>query len=74
MNSIFFNKHDEHKYDPIMKYIIDPTVAEAFAAWKAVVFGKDLGLYNYVILDGNALEIVHTPRREDQTWAKYREI
>lgn len=50
-----------------MIFIIDPTVAEAFAALKAVAFGRDLGLHN-VILEGDVLEIVHALRREDSTW------
>lgn len=38
-------------------YIIDPTMAQAFVAWKALLFGRDLGLRN-VILEGDALDIV----------------
>jgi hypothetical protein len=49
-----------------MKFIIDPTMGEAFAAWKAMVFGRNLGLHN-VILEDDALEIVHALRREDPT-------
>jgi len=40
MNSIFFNQHDEHKSDPIIKCITDPTMAEAFAACKAEFLAK----------------------------------
>lgn len=53
-----------------MKYITDPTVVEAFAAWRTVGFGRDLGLRN-VITEDDALEIVYALRREDPTWSMY---
>jgi hypothetical protein len=41
-------------------YIIDPaTMAEIYAAWNAVFFGRDLGIRN-VIMEGDALKIVHS--------------
>lgn len=51
-------------------YITNPTVADAFFAWKAVEFGRDLGIQN-TILEGNALDIVHALRKEEQSWSRY---
>jgi hypothetical protein len=40
-------------------FIIDPTTtAETYAAWNAVFFGRDLGIRD-VIMEGDALKIVH---------------
>jgi hypothetical protein len=36
-----------------------------YLAWKAVFFGRDLGLQN-VIMEGDALKIVHVFLTEDQ--------
>lgn len=44
-------------------FIRDPTVAEAMAAWKAVVFCSELG-FQRVIFEGDALEIVNALRQE----------
>jgi len=38
-----------------IKYIIDSIVAEAFAAWKAVIFCKNLGLHN-ILLKGDVFK------------------
>lgn len=38
-------------------FIIDPTIAEAVAAWKAIVFYCEQG-FQRLILEGDALEIV----------------
>jgi ribonuclease HI len=50
--------------------ITDPATAEAYAAWKAVQFGRDLGLPK-VILEGDALVIVQALQKEDPSWHKY---
>jgi hypothetical protein len=39
-------------------YITDPTMTEAYVAWKIVFFGRDLSLQNF-ILEGDAMEIIH---------------
>lgn len=41
-------------------------MVETYAAWKAVVFYRDLGLLN-VIMEGDALEIVHVLCKEEQS-------
>lgn len=46
------------------RYISNPSVAEAFGAKLCVVFGLFLGLKN-VVLEGDALEVVHAISRED---------
>jgi hypothetical protein len=51
-------------------YITNPIVADAIFAWKAVEFGKDLGIQN-IILEGNALDIVHALLKEEQFWSRY---
>jgi hypothetical protein len=50
-------------------YITNLTMIEAYVDWKAVIFGRDLGLQN-VIMKGNALKIVHIFQTEDQSWYK----
>lgn len=50
-------------------YIIDLTMEEAFEAWKAVLFGIDLGLGN-VILESDALEIVNSLMKDGQSWSR----
>lgn len=46
------------------KYITDPTTVEAFATWKTVLFGRNLGLCN-VNFGGNALTIVQAFKKDD---------
>ncbi|GLT53412.1 hypothetical protein SLA2020_266820 [Shorea laevis] len=45
-------------------FIMDPTTAEAYAAWQAMVFGRDLGLYK-VQLERDALAIVQVLQNDD---------
>lgn len=47
----------------LKQFIIDPTTAEAYAAWKAMKFSKDLGLQS-AQLEGDALKIVTTLQME----------
>jgi len=44
---------------------IEHTITVAFAAWKAVKFGIDLGMQN-IMLEGD-----HDVRREEQSWSRY---
>lgn len=48
------------------QFIIDPTTAEAYFAWKAVKFNKDLGI-RIILLEEDALEIVNVLRMERQS-------
>jgi hypothetical protein len=50
-------------------YITNLTMIEAYVDWKAVIFGRDLGLQN-VIMKGITLKIVHIFQTEDQLWYK----
>jgi hypothetical protein len=50
-------------------YITNLTIIEAYVDWKAVIFGRDLGLQN-VIMKGNTPKIVHIFQTEDQLWYK----
>lgn len=43
-------------------YIFNPTVIEAFVAWKVVEFSRDLEL-QHVIMEGDALKIVQDLRK-----------
>jgi hypothetical protein len=52
------------------QFIVDCVVAEAYAAWNAVEFSKDLGMLK-IILKGDALEIVNALRMEEQSWSRY---
>jgi hypothetical protein len=47
-------------------YIIKPTIT----TWKVVEFGRNLGIHN-IILEDNAMEVVHVFRKENQSWSKY---
>lgn len=49
-----------------MRFIIDQTVSEAYAAWKAVAFCRHLSLRS-VILKGDTLKIVNTLHMEEQS-------
>lgn len=53
-----------------ISYIIDPTMAETYAAWNAVFFGRDLGIRN-VIMEGDALKIIHAFQTKDQLLQRY---
>jgi hypothetical protein len=44
-------------------FSIDPIVAEAVAAWKAVKFCRDVGLQQ-VFIEGDALKIIHALGQE----------
>lgn len=52
------------------RYITNPTMVEAYTAWNVVLFGIDLGLH-YIILEGDALEVVQAFKKEDQLWQRY---
>jgi hypothetical protein len=54
-------------------FIVDPVVAEAVAAWKAVSFSRDLGLQR-VIFKGDALEIVNALGQESPCWSRYGQV
>jgi ribonuclease HI len=54
----------------IKQFIVDPAVAEAYAALKAVEFCCDLGLWN-ILLEGDALEIVNALLLDDPSWSRY---
>jgi hypothetical protein len=45
-------------------------MAEAYAAWNAVFFGRDLGVRN-IILEGDALEVVQIFQKEYPLWQRY---
>lgn len=38
--------------------------------WKVVEFGRSLGIHN-IILEDNAMKVVHAFRKEDQSWSRY---
>ncbi|XP_062164875.1 pentatricopeptide repeat-containing protein At1g12300, mitochondrial-like [Alnus glutinosa] len=46
-----------------LSYIIDPTTAEAMAAWYAASLGKEVGGVS-IILEGDSLEVVSALRKE----------
>lgn len=48
------------------QFIVDRVVAEAYAAWNAVEFSRDLGMLK-IILKGDALEIVNALRMHGRT-------
>lgn len=54
-------------------YITDLTMAEAYATWKAVLFGKDPSLRN-AILEGDFMKIVQAFCKEDQLWQRYSNL
>lgn len=54
----------------IVPFIIDSTIAEAVAAWKAVEFYRNLGILR-LILEDDALEVVHTLWQEVSCWSQY---
>jgi hypothetical protein len=39
------------------RYLTNPTMAKAHAAWKAMVFDRHLGMLN-ILLEGDVLEVV----------------
>jgi phosphotransferase system IIA component len=45
----------------VVPFIVDPTLAEAMAAWQAVQFCCDMG-FQRVVLVGNSLTIISTLR------------
>lgn len=51
-------------------YVIEPNVAEAFAAWNEVEFSKNLGVQN-IILEGDALERGHVFQKEGQSCLRF---
>lgn len=57
----------------VVPFIIDPTTAEAVAAWKAVAFCSDLG-FQLVIFEGDALEIVNALRQDSPCWSRYGQM
>jgi ribonuclease HI len=54
-------------------FIIDPTIAEAISAWKAIVFCKNLGL-QYIFLEGDTMKIVNNFRQENSCWNQYDQL
>jgi len=50
----------------LKQFIVDPTIVEAYAAWKMLEFNKDLSMLN-IILEENELEIVNALRMEGQS-------
>jgi ribonuclease HI len=48
-------------------HLLDPTSMEAYAVWKAIQLGRDLGLPR-VMLEGDALTIVHALQTADHSW------
>lgn len=51
-------------------FIIESTVAKAYVVWKTVVLSKELGFHN-IILEDDALKIVHALCNEAQLWSRY---
>jgi ribonuclease HI len=54
-------------------FIIDPTVAEAMALWKAVSCCLDLG-FSRIHLEGDALEVVQALKQTGSCWSRYGQI
>jgi hypothetical protein len=52
------------------RFIMDPTTAEAFGAWKLAALCVQLG-FSDVILEGDSLEVVQALIREEPTWGRY---
>jgi hypothetical protein len=50
--------------------IMDPTTAEAMAAWHAVDFSCVQG-FQRLILEGDALAIVQSLRQQEPSWTRY---
>lgn len=51
-------------------YIIDLGIAEAIAALRATSFCRELG-HQRVVLEDDALQVVHALRNEDRNISKY---
>lgn len=45
-------------------FVVDPTVAEAMALWKAISYCLELD-FSRLHLEGNALEVVHALQQQD---------
>lgn len=54
-------------------FIIESTVAKAYVVWKIVVLSKELGFHN-IILEDDALKIVHVLCNEAQLWSRYENL
>lgn len=54
-------------------FITDPSVVEAVATWKAVVFCIEKG-FQRIYLKGDALEIVQALRQEAPSWSQYGQL
>jgi hypothetical protein len=52
------------------RYLTHPTTIDAYAAWKVVAFGRDLGIHN-ILLEGDALEVVQDFQKEEPLWQRY---
>lgn len=50
--------------------ISDPATAEAVGAWKAVSFGRQLGL-DHVVFQGDSLEVLNAMKNANCSWARY---
>lgn len=57
----------------VVSFIIDPTVAEAVVAWKAVNFYNDLSFHK-VIFEGDALIIVNALRKGAPYWSRFGQL
>ena len=53
-------------------FIFNPTVAEAVAAWKAVVFCCEFG--PTLIIEGDALKIVNALQQDNSCRGKYGQL
>jgi ribonuclease HI len=60
-------------YCSIVPFVTDPTVAEAVAAWKTIGFCCDQG-FSHLILEGDALEIVHGLNKDSSSWCRYGQL
>jgi hypothetical protein len=54
-------------------YIVDHGIAEAIAVLRATIFCKELG-HQWVVLEGDALQVVQTLRKEDKNLSKYSHL
>jgi hypothetical protein len=51
-------------------FLLDPVSAEAFAAWRMAGFCGSLGA-RHIVVEGDALEIVHALRKDSACWGRY---
>lgn len=53
--------------------LLEPTTGEAFAAYQAVCFGRELGLQN-ICLEGDAKQIAEAVNSLTSTWSRFRHL